>query len=696
MSNRIFLDVSDVVEYFSSNMTASGIQRVQLEFIRVFAEPGRSGFEFVIESKGETGFTLVDRTLLLRLVVGIDAGSFKRKDLTALLLLIRSASTLAQAAPGDIFFISGAFWASSTATRALWSAKERGARVGFLCYDLIPIRQPEFCDEGLARLFRGAFASICHVTDFIFTISVHVKHDVEAYLALIGLQLPVIALPLAHELAPMKGDGAPSARARALTAKPYVLFVSTIEGRKNHIYALTVWQRLMEREPDLVPDMIWVGRPGWLVSDLMERVRRLDHLGGKLKIVNNLTDVELRELYRCSLFSFYPSLVEGWGLPVAESLMFGKTSVSSRTTSLPEVGGDFVFYIDPDNVTDGVETVLKLLRDPALVQAMEERIRTSFRPRLWRNVCDDLVAGLKRIETTADARRALPMLRTTPGRLYGAGSDATGASPLSLAEQAGMDGLFDQGWYAAEAWGRWLRGVDGGIWLELDNHDEPRPYIVMLKLQMIDGWRGRSVSLFAPDTGEEAIFRAQHGRAFWVCVRVNLAGGRRRLVLRADRMDGVPGPDPRRFSAGLILFGFAPADNAAAVAALEQSRTDADRPPRRLSGEPAAGGSPDPKTRPNEDPTDRSATANPTRQAIQALAIPVPALPVLAINAPPLIEVTAARIGPQSGLRPRKVLIDSDDWRLKLIHRAWSEGPLMFTARILSRTARWLARGRLG
>ncbi len=633
----IYLDVSDVVQYFTYNMTASGIQRVQLEFIRIFSGNDYSTFEFVIENSGSAGFTIVSRGELMELVEGIDSGSFSRQSLTDLLMQIRSAKDTAKAKPGDTFFVSGAFWASPTALRSLWNAKELGARVGFLCYDLIPIRHPEFCDEGLTKLFTSSFGSICHIVDFIFTISEYVKRDVETYLDENGIKLPVVALPLAHELAPTRTSAKLSERVQAILKRPYVLFVSTIEARKNHVYAFTVWQRLLERSPEIVPDMIWVGRPGWLVQDLMQRVERLHHLDGKLKIINNMSDLELQALYKGSLFSFYPSLAEGWGLPVAESLMFGKPAVVSKTTSLPEVGGDFVWYIDPDNVTEGVNLIERLLTEPHRLDGAARRIREHFKPRLWLDVCRDLVRGFEEIKASAPIPAPLPTVMLRPGLLYPAGSDGTeGCTALSMREMSAMDAVFDPRWYAAEPWGRWMKELASGLRLELPAHEDLREYLVRLDFTMLHRWRGRSLSLHNPASGHEAVFRAVAGKKQSVLARMSLQGGEQTLVLHADRRDRPTDLEPRMFSCGLMAFGFAPCDDADAM--------------RKLEG--AAG------------PSD-------------------------------VLRVRSAQVGSVSRLKPRKVALPDDDWRIHLVTRTISEGPRMAVARTLTRTGRWLSGGRL-
>ena len=69
-----------------------------------------------------------------------------------------------------------------------------------------------------------------------------------------------------------------------------------------------------------IPDLVFAGKIGWLTSDLIQQLENAGYLGGKIRFVNSPTEPELAALYQHCLFSVYPSLYEGWGLPVTESL----------------------------------------------------------------------------------------------------------------------------------------------------------------------------------------------------------------------------------------------------------------------------------------------------------------------------------------------------------------------------------------
>ena len=179
--------------------------------------------------------------------------------------------------------------------------------------------------------------------------------------------------------------------------QPYVLFVSTIEIRKNHRLLVRIWRRLLDRHgADAVPNLIFAGQVGWMVDDLLTDLAASDYLGGKIMLMPGLSEAELRQAYRSCLFTVFPSLCEGWGLPVAESLVHGKFCVASNRTSIPEVGGDLIDYFDPTNDDDALGKIERALFDSGYRAAREARLRAEYRPRAWADCVQALISKLDR------------------------------------------------------------------------------------------------------------------------------------------------------------------------------------------------------------------------------------------------------------------------------------------------------------
>ena len=290
------------------------------------------------------------------------------------------------AMPGDCLVVFGSPWFHDDYVKTVrWVRDDLRMRFALLMHDLVPVRRPEWCDRGVITTFAAWHQSVLPLVDQIFANSRFTANDVTSWMQTSGLELPnaVRPVPIGTGLPPQSGDSA--AVASQLPAPgSYVLFVSTLEARKNHMLLFRVWRRLLADLPrDRVPTLVFAGNVGWLVSDLMQQLENADWLGGAIQLISQASDEELGTLYRGCMFTLFPSLHEGWGLPVSESLALGQPCLASNSTSLPESGGDFARYFDPENFEDAYRAVRAVLDDPAGLEEWRLRVRRDFRPVQW-------------------------------------------------------------------------------------------------------------------------------------------------------------------------------------------------------------------------------------------------------------------------------------------------------------------------
>jgi len=140
----------------------------------------------------------------------------------------------------------------------------------------------------------------------------------------------------------------------------FILAVGTLEPRKNLPRLVAAYRRLPVTLRDAHP-LVVTGRPGW---DTGETVAALDSLGSRAIRTGFVPDEQLALLYRrCALFA-YPSLGEGFGLPVLEAMAAGAPVLTSDRSSLPEVGGDAAAYCDPTDERAIAAALQALLGDP--------------------------------------------------------------------------------------------------------------------------------------------------------------------------------------------------------------------------------------------------------------------------------------------------------------------------------------------
>ena len=104
-----------------------------------------------------------------------------------------------------------------------------------------------------------------------------------------------------------------------------------------------------------------------------------------IRILNRVTDSDLSRLYKNAYFTVYPSLYEGWGLPVAESLANGKFCLASNVASIPEVGGDLIEYLDPWDVPAWAARIHWYIDHPDDLSQKEQRIKKEYIPVTWQS-----------------------------------------------------------------------------------------------------------------------------------------------------------------------------------------------------------------------------------------------------------------------------------------------------------------------
>lgn len=142
-----------------------------------------------------------------------------------------------------------------------------------------------------------------------------------------------------------------------LKTKKYILYVGTLQPRKNITTLIKAFSKVSETEPDW--KLVLVGKKGWLYQNIYEEVNRLN-LANKVLFTDYIPDEEVAALYTQAFCFVLPSLYEGFGIPILEAMSYSCPVITSFTSSLPEIGGEACLYLDPDSVQDLIEEIQKL------------------------------------------------------------------------------------------------------------------------------------------------------------------------------------------------------------------------------------------------------------------------------------------------------------------------------------------------
>ena len=390
---RVWIDIADLLIFLTHNRHVSGIQRVQIMLLgHALARPDAACC--VTTLPWDPRIWCFSPAALRDFHALFQAQGGGSPAMRAAIARLLDSAAEVPPEPGCILFQPGAFWLGGGNPPLHRAVRAAGMRVVPLLYDLIPVRNPEVCVPDLVRDFAWALGVELRSVDAMITISAHTARDVAAFMAEHGIvPCPIIAVPLAHTLNEEAPAPAWTPQIAALREKPFVLSVGTLEPRKNHVLLLRVWQALVDAGLD-PPRLVLAGKRGWLTQGFDAEMALTRGVGRRVIVLTNLSDAEIETLYGACLFTTFPSLAEGWGLPLGESLARGKICVASNRDSMPEVGGDATPYIDPLDLPAAVAVFRRLLFEPGALAQAEARLRARFVPRGWPEVVAGIMAAL--------------------------------------------------------------------------------------------------------------------------------------------------------------------------------------------------------------------------------------------------------------------------------------------------------------
>ncbi len=458
----VVFDLSDLLSWFGGNRAPSGIQRVQIEIVSPALRTGSAAATvlLVVFDADAGAWRALPREIFLRLAALARAGA------DPLDMSWREAVGLAReavATASEFIFPQGAWlvnlgssWWLQDYNLALRAAKARhGLRYAALVHDCGPLVVPEHNTPSMIAEFARWFAGLGAHADVLLAVSEATKKDIEVLRArlLPGQPAPPVSV-LRLDAQPVRVPPAsrPHPGAEALVGRPYVLFVGTLESRKNHLFVLNAWLALTRKHGSAaLPLLVLVGRPGYLADPAIALLRNAPALRDGVRLLVDVPDSALAGLYEGALFTLYNSFHEGWGLPVTEALSHGKTVLAPDHSGLLEAGLGLAQHFRHQSEPDFIDAVERLAFDPAYRQAREATVRAGLKLRSWGQVTDDLLA---RLAEAPPAKTSTP-LDAPLGAVHRL---AEIAAPLPSREMALADLLrAGEGWHGAAAWGCWTR-----------------------------------------------------------------------------------------------------------------------------------------------------------------------------------------------------------------------------------------------
>jgi glycosyltransferase involved in cell wall biosynthesis len=328
------LDVGRSVWRYWSGRLPTGIDRVCLAYVRHFG--GRA--DAVIQWRGR------------RLVLA----SADARRLLALLTADRPPSrrrligVLARALPSAFhrrphrrqLYLNIGHTGLNDPGLVAWIARH-DLRAVHLIHDLIPLETPEFCRPGEADRHERRMTNALASATGIIGNSAATLAALRGFAAAHGLpDPPMVAAWLA-------GDALPTAPVPIVTDRQFFVVVGTIEGRKNHLMLLQLWQRLIARLGDDAPQLLLVGQRGWEADAALALLDRSPILRGVVIERGRCDDAELAGLLKGARALLMPSFAEGFGMPVVEALRLGTPVIVSDLAVFREIAGTIPTFLAP-------------------------------------------------------------------------------------------------------------------------------------------------------------------------------------------------------------------------------------------------------------------------------------------------------------------------------------------------------------
>ena len=261
---------------------------------------------------------------------------------------------------GDVLFLLDAIWDIQN-WEGLEKAKLSGAKIIYAVYDLIPITHPDFCGEEHINAFNEYYQHALVLADGFFAISQTVRDEVRQYV----LQYP-IDRHICFDYFYLGADFTKQPSDEIAVSREHIrqffqkessvyLIVSTIEPRKNHAYLLDAFEQLWHDDQNVA--LCIVGKVGWQVTQLIERLTNHPEKNNRLVVWHDINDDELMYCYQHSKCLVFPSIIEGFGLPIVEAFKHQLPVIASDINIHREIGGDLAMYVDLSNAQSLVNRV---------------------------------------------------------------------------------------------------------------------------------------------------------------------------------------------------------------------------------------------------------------------------------------------------------------------------------------------------
>ena len=393
---KVFIDVSNLMHV----NFISGIQRVVREVVTRLAEDHQLELVLLEYQEQENRFGILSLPAFLAYYRD---GKGEKEEIRT-----QQGIGLAEFPHGSVFLELDSVWHSRCKRMILYpELKARGVKIAVCYQDLIPIMWPEYAATETICAFLGYMTACVTYGDlFISSTRTNIEY-LQDFMRRIGVENPAPCAVswLGMDFKERRQESRPGRRLEEIAGKgKYLLMVGTVEPRKNHRLVLDAMDSSLFAQGW---QLVIAGRQGWDIRETAERIRSHPQLGRQLHWIEDATDADIEYLYVHSRFVVFPSLTEGFGLPIVEACGRGIPVLSSDHPVLREVGGGYCRYFSPQDPQSLIDVLEQEDREPVYGQ-MREALQ-GYKATGWDQVAERIgtaIKGLYKVEKLPDISAA--------------------------------------------------------------------------------------------------------------------------------------------------------------------------------------------------------------------------------------------------------------------------------------------------
>lgn len=336
MSNDapLLIDVSRLIWRRWENRRPTGIDRVCLAYMEHYASQAQA----VVQAPGFPRILDEQTSSIVFSLLMEEQSQFKKKLITQ---GIRRAFSISSPLSGkQRLYLNVGHTGLDRLQFKNWTTRA-GVRPIFFIHDLIPITHPEHCRDGEAAKHRQRIRTALETGIGIIGNSQATLDELNEFGAREGLvELPQIWSWLGGANLNLGTQARPNAR-------PYFVILGTIEGRKNHLLLLNIWRQLVTEQGLNAPQLRMIGQRGWEADQVFAMLDRNQSLQDHVIEIGNCPDDALADHLTHARALLFPSITEGYGLPLIEALALGVPVIASNIPIFREIAGNIPDYLDP-------------------------------------------------------------------------------------------------------------------------------------------------------------------------------------------------------------------------------------------------------------------------------------------------------------------------------------------------------------